>query len=70
MQSRRMSLTEAITNVVVGYALAVVTQIIVFPWFGLQQSLGDNLALGLVFTSISLIRGYALRRLFARIDRE
>lgn len=70
MQSRRRSLIEAFTNVVVGYALAVVTQIIVFPWFGLQPSLGDNLALGLVFTSISLIRGYALRRLFARIDRE
>lgn len=70
MQSRRRSLIESFTNVVVGYALAVVTQIIVFPWFGLQPSLGDNLALGLVFTSISLIRGYALRRLFARIDRE
>ena len=70
MQSRRRTLMEAFTNVVVGYALAVVTQIIVFPWFGLQPSLGDNLALGLVFTSISLIRGYALRRLFARIDRE
>lgn len=70
MQSRRGSLIEVFTNVVVGYGLAVVTQIIVFPWFGLQPSLGDNLALGLVFTSISLIRGYALRRLFARIDRE
>ena len=70
MQSHRRSLIEAFTNVVVGYALAVVTQIIVFPWFGLRPSLGDNLALGLVFTSISLIRGYALRRLFARIDRE
>ena len=70
MQSRRGSLIEVFTNVVVGYALAVVTQIIVFPWFGLQPGLGDNLALGLVFTSISLLRGYALRRLFARIDRE
>mgnify|MGYP003626310331 FL=1 len=69
MQSRHRSLIEAFTNVV-GYALAVVTQIIVFPWFGLQPSLGDNLALGLVFTSISLLRGYALRRLFARIDRQ
>ena len=66
-QSRRMSLIEAITNVAVGYALAVVTQIVVFPWFGLHASLGDNLALGLVFTAISLIRGYALRRLFTRL---
>jgi hypothetical protein len=66
-QSRRMSLIEAVTNVAVGYALAVATQIMVFPWFGLNPSLGDNLALGAIFTAISLIRGYALRRLFEAI---
>jgi hypothetical protein len=65
-QSRRMSLIEAITNVVLGYVLAVATQIIVFPWFGLYPSLGDNLALGAVFVGISLLRSYALRRLFER----
>lgn len=69
-QSRRMSIIEAITNVAVGYALAVATQMLVFPWFGLHASFGDSLALGLVFTGISLIRGYALRRLFTRIDRK
>jgi len=64
MQSRRQSLIEAITNVVVGYTLAVMTQIVVFPWFGLQVSLGDNLAIGALFVMISLLRSYALRRLF------
>jgi hypothetical protein len=66
MQSRRQSLIEAITNVVVGYALAVLTQIVVFPWFGLKVSLNDNLAIGAIFVIISLLRGYALRRLFER----
>ena len=66
MQSRRQSLIEAITNVVVGYALAVLTQIVVFPWFGLQVSLNDNLAIGAIFVIISLLRSYALRRLFER----
>jgi hypothetical protein len=61
-----MSLIEAVTNVALGYVLAVVTQIVVFPWFQLHPSLGDNLALGGIFTAISLIRGYALRRLFER----
>jgi hypothetical protein len=70
MQSRHLSFIEAVTNVVVGYALAVATQIVVFPWFDLNPNLGENLALGLVFTAISLIRGYALRRLFARLDRK
>jgi hypothetical protein len=66
MQSRRQSLIEAITNVVVGYALAVLTQIVVFPWFGLKVSLNDNLAIGAIFVIISLLRSYALRRLFER----
>jgi hypothetical protein len=70
MQSRSLSLIEAMTNVVVGYVLAVATQIVVFPWFELNPSLGENLTLGLVFTAISLIRGYALRRLFTRFDRQ
>ena len=68
-QSRRMSLIEAVTNVAVGYAVAVVAQIVVFPWFGLQASLGENLALGGVFTGISLLRSYALRRLFEAAQR-
>ena len=65
-QTRRMSMVEALTNVAVGYALAVVTQIMVFPWFGLHPSLGENLAIGALFTAISLLRSYALRRLFER----
>ena len=66
-QSHRMSLIEATTNVTAGYAMAVATQIIVFPWFGLHSSLGDNLAIGGIFVGISLLRSYALRRLFEAI---
>ena len=64
MQSRWMSLVEAVTSVVVGYCLAVLTQIVVFPMFGLHATVGENLALGAIFTILSLIRGFLLRRLF------
>ena len=63
-QSRLMSLVEAITNVVVGYGVAVMTQILIFPVFGLQTSLGQNLAMGGIFTIVSLLRSFALRRFF------
>jgi len=66
-QSRTMSLVEAVTNVAVGYGLAVITQIIVFPWFGLKAALSEHLAIGLAFVGVSLVRGYLLRRLFERI---
>ena len=59
-----MSFVEAVINITVGYALAVLTQIIVFPLFGLQASLGENLLIGGLFTCISLARSYVLRRLF------
>ena len=66
-QSRRMSLLEAIANVLVGYGIAVVTQLIVFSWFGLPARVGDALAIGGVFTIVSLARSYLLRRLFEAI---
>ena len=65
-QSCRMSLVEAATNVIVGYALAVGMQIVVFPVFDILIALGDQLAIGLAFTGVSLVRGYVLRRLFER----
>ncbi|WP_235866853.1 DUF7220 family protein [Salibaculum griseiflavum] len=62
-----MSLLEAITNVAVGYLLAVITQILVFPWFGLKVELGEHMAIGVTFVAVSLARSYLLRRLFALI---
>ncbi len=64
MQSRTMSLIEALANVLVGYGVAVTTQVMVFPLFDLHASLDQNLAIGLIFTVVSLVRSYALRRLF------
>ena len=64
MQSRWMSLMEATANIAVGYCLAVLTQVLVFPLFGLSVSLGENLGIGAVFTVVSLIRSFALRRAF------
>jgi len=63
-QSRLMSLVEAITNVIVGYCVAVMTQILIFPIFGLHTTLGQNLAMGGIFTGVSLVRSYFLRRAF------
>jgi hypothetical protein len=65
-QSRTMSLVESIANVIVGYGVAVLTQILIFPVFGLHTTLAQNLKVGAVFTIVSLGRSYALRRLFER----
>jgi hypothetical protein len=61
-----MSLVESVANVIVGYGVAVVTQILIFPIFGLHATLAQNLKMGLVFAVVSIGRSYALRRLFVR----
>ena len=63
-QSRLMSLIEAVANVVVGYVLAVLTQVLVFPVFGLQATLSQNLQLAALFAVISVLRSFVLRRAF------
>jgi hypothetical protein len=63
-QPRRHSLVEAIANTVVGYLLAVLTQLAVFPQFGLDVPLAQSLVLGGIFTVLSLVRSYTLRRAF------
>jgi hypothetical protein len=64
MQSRWMSLVESVANVLVGYIVAVTTQYLVFPLFGLHATLSQNLMIGLIFTGVSLVRSYLLRRAF------
>jgi len=66
-QSRTMSLVEAIANVAVGYGVAVTTQMLVFPLFGLQTTLAQNLKIGLIFTVVSIARSFMLRRVFEAI---
>ena len=64
MQSRLMSALEAFCNILVGYLVAVAANLVVLPLFGYAVSLLDGFAIGLIFTLISLMRSYLLRRLF------
>ena len=68
MQTKKMSLIETIVSVAIGYIVALLSQIAVFPLFDIEVSLIDNLLIGLLFTVISIIRGYYIRRLFNWID--
>ena len=63
-QSRLMSLVVAVANVVVGYGIGVLVQMLVFPMLGFTVTLRQNLAIGLVFTIVSIVRSFTLRRAF------
>lgn len=66
-QTRLGSLVESIANVVVGYWVAVGAQAAIFPLFGVHLPLQQNMAIGGLFTVVSLVRSYCLRRLFRRL---
>lgn len=64
MQTKKMSLIETLSSVAIGYIISLVAQMIIFPFFGINISFSENLAIGLFFTVVSIIRGYYVRRFF------
>jgi hypothetical protein len=65
-QSKRGSLIESMLNVGIGSIIALATQLILFPIYGIHISLGTDLWILLWFTIISIIRSYVIRRYFNR----
>lgn len=66
-QSRKYSAIEAVANVALGYIVAITAQVAIFPLFGIDIPISEHLAIGALFTVVSLLRSYILRRLFNRI---
>lgn len=64
MQTRRQSMIETAASVAIGYVVALLSQIVIFPLFGIYATMTDNLLIGAWFTVISIIRGYYVRRFF------
>lgn len=63
-QTRRGSLLESLVNLLVGYSINFTANLLIFPLFGWNISTHENLTLGVIYTGISLVRSYGLRRLF------
>lgn len=63
-QSRRQSMAETAVNVTIGYVVAIAAQVLIFPLFGVHIAFARDLAIGAAFTVVSIVRGYAIRRLF------
>ena len=63
-QSKIKSLIESIINTSLGFLVALIAQILIYPIFDIEVSFGDQTILALIFTSVSLVRGYIVRRYF------
>ena len=68
MQSVKGSATEAVTNTAVGFWVNFTVNLLVLPLFGFTGlTAGKNVVIGIIYTGISLARGYILRRVLNRI---
>ncbi len=63
-QTKLESLLEVCVNVTIGWVVALLTQLIVFPMYGIQVTIGEQLGISVVFTVVSIIRSYIIRRWF------
>mgnify|MGYP003679782670 FL=1 len=63
-QSKLDSALESITNVCVGFTINFTANMLIFPIFGWSISIEQNILLGALYTAISLVRAYAIRRAF------
>lgn len=65
MQSKRQSLLESLGGTAIGFIISVlVWQYVVNPVWDLKTGIVDNLNITLLFTVVSVIRSYYVRRLF------
>ena len=64
MQKRSHSAIESVTNQVVGFTLGVLIQAYLYPVFGINIPLSQNFVLVAIFSLVSFLRGYIIRRLF------
>lgn len=63
-QSKIDSFMEALTNTMIGFWVAVAANFAILPLFGYTPSFGDSTLIALLFTIVSIVRSYIIRRLF------
>lgn len=63
-QTRKGSIAEAWANIAVGFTINYFANLLIFPLFGMHISPGANFIMGCIYTCISLVRSYVLRRWF------
>lgn len=65
MQSARHSLIETLIGTAIGFVVSVlVWELVVNPVWHLETSFVSNLSITALFTIVSVIRGYVVRRIF------
>jgi len=68
-QTKKQSIIEVIANTLVGFIISVIVSVFLFPMMGIPVTFGENLGITLIFTVISLIRSFVMRRIFNKLHK-
>ena len=68
MQSKGQSLKEALASTAIGFGSNYIANIVVLNAFALPVGPGKALHISAIFTLISVVRGYLIRRCFNKGD--
>jgi hypothetical protein len=63
-QTRLGSFIEVLFNIAIGFAINWVANIYILPLYGFQITGSQAFSMGLIFTVISVVRSYIIRRWF------
>jgi len=63
-QTKLGSFIEACVNTAIGFGINFTANLLIFPLFGFHISLINNFYMGLLYTLISVVRSYCIRRWF------
>ena len=64
-QTKLGSLIEAVVNTFIGFWINATANMVILPLYGFTSlTWSSNMELGLIYTGISVLRGYAIRRWF------
>ena len=70
MQTKKQSMIESLTSTTIGWLIGVILNLTVLPLFDYNITVVDSLLVSLIFTVISVVRGYLIRRFFNSKERK
>lgn len=66
-QTKRKSLIESVIQTIIGLGTSILIQVILYPMMGIPVTFSQNLIITLVFFTVSIVRGYFVRRIFEKL---
>jgi hypothetical protein len=66
-QTKQKSLIESTVQTIIGLGTSILIQVILYPILGIPVTFAENIIITLVFFTVSIVRGYFVRRIFEKI---